>query len=306
MLIGYARISTLEQSLDLQIDALKKAGCEKIFSDTISGSKAKRPGLDECLEYARSGDTIAVWKLDRLGRNLKHLIETVQALEDRGVGFKSLQENIDTTTPGGKLIFHVFGALAEFERDLIRERTLAGLAAARARGRIGGRKPALKAKKREVALALYRDKGVSIAEICRTLKISRTTFYRSLGLKKGDAPLPTVATTPKSPQHAVSLPEIPQADISPSMPPAVIQTASGVEQGSARPPVPALSDWETKRLDALRRCVELGQSERGRHSPEFQQLRYGLGDGIPGFSTSEEFLQWASGEVKRVDERKSR
>ncbi len=194
MLIGYARVSTLEQNLDLQNDALKKAGCEKIYTDTLSGAKAQRPGLEECLAYARPGDTVVVWKLDRLGRNLKHLIEAVQALDERGIGFKSVQESIDTTTPGGKLVFHVFGALAEFERDLIRERTKAGLAAARARGRTGGRKPVLDDRGREVARALFRDKSVSVTQICKTLGVSRTTFYRSLPVEeaqrrpKDDAP----------------------------------------------------------------------------------------------------------------------
>jgi DNA invertase Pin-like site-specific DNA recombinase len=139
MLIGYARISTHEQNLDLQEDALKAAGCKKVYTDKTGGAKSERPGLEKALADARPGDTLVVWKLDRLGRSLKHLIETVTDLSHRGVGFKSLQENIDTTTSGGKLVFHVFGALAEFERDIIRERTLAGLAAARARGRKGGR-----------------------------------------------------------------------------------------------------------------------------------------------------------------------
>ena len=184
MFIGYARVSTLDQNLDLQNDALKKSGCEKIYSDTLSGANASRPGLDECLGYARRGDTVVVWKLDRLGRSLKNLIEVVRDLEARGVGFKSLQENIDTTTPGGKLVFHVFASLAEFERDLVRERTQAGLAAARARGRTGGRKPALDAKKREIARALYQNEELSISEICRTLGVSRATFYRSIGKKE--------------------------------------------------------------------------------------------------------------------------
>jgi DNA invertase Pin-like site-specific DNA recombinase len=135
MLIGYARVSTLDQHLHLQEDALKKAGCERIFTDTASGAKSERPGLSQVLDALRSGDTLVVWKLDRLGRSLKHLVETVQALSEKEVGFRSLQESIDTTTSGGKLIFHIFAALAEFERDIIRERTNAGLAAARARGR---------------------------------------------------------------------------------------------------------------------------------------------------------------------------
>src|ERR687891_507227 len=137
--IGYARVSTGEQTLDLQLDALKAARCSKVYTETASGAKADRPMLDEVLGYLRKGDTLVVWRLDRLGRSLQHLIEVVAALAERGIGFKSLAEQIDTTTPGGKLIFHVFGALAEFERDLIRERTHAGLAAARARGRNGGR-----------------------------------------------------------------------------------------------------------------------------------------------------------------------
>jgi DNA invertase Pin-like site-specific DNA recombinase len=132
MLVGYARVSTQDQTLDLQRDALDKAGCERLFTDTISGSKAERPGLDEALRFLRPGDTLVVWRLDRLGRSLQHLIGTITALQERGIGFRSVTESIDTTTSGGKLIFHVFGALAEFERDLIRERTQAGLQAARA------------------------------------------------------------------------------------------------------------------------------------------------------------------------------
>lgn len=139
MRIGYARISTPEQKLLLQTDALTKAGCERSFSDVASGAKDDRPGLRAALGYLRPGDILVVWKLDRLGRSLKHLLEAVNALHERGIGFLSLQENIDTTTSGGKLVFHIFGALAEFERDLIRERTQAGLRAAWARGRKGGR-----------------------------------------------------------------------------------------------------------------------------------------------------------------------
>src|SRR5512147_2967937 len=143
MLIGYARVSTTDQTLDLQKDALQKAGCGRIFTDTASGAKAERIGLEEALNYVRPGDTLVVWRLDRLGRSLPHLIETITGLNNRGIGFKSITESIDTTTSGGKLIFHIFGALAEFERDLIKERTQAGLTAARARGRLGGRPKAL-------------------------------------------------------------------------------------------------------------------------------------------------------------------
>ena len=179
MLIGYARVSTGEQTLDLQLDALAKAGCQKTYTETASGAKAERPVLQEVLSYLGAGDTLVVWRLDRLGRSLRHLIETVAALAERGIGFKSLTEQIDTTTPNGKLVFHVFGALAEFERDLIRERTHAGLRSARARGRVGGRPKALTdPKKRALAQALYDGGQTDIATICRTLGISRATLYR--------------------------------------------------------------------------------------------------------------------------------
>jgi DNA invertase Pin-like site-specific DNA recombinase len=178
MLIGYARVSTQDQTLNLQKDALEKIGCTKIFTDTISGAVTERKGLEEALNFAREGDTLVVWKLDRLGRSLKRLIETVTTLNNRGIGLKSLTENIDSTTSGGKLIFHIFGALAEFERDIIRERTQAGLMAARARGRLGGRPKALDEKKAEIAKQLYRDKTNEIADICQTLNISRATLYR--------------------------------------------------------------------------------------------------------------------------------
>jgi DNA invertase Pin-like site-specific DNA recombinase len=178
MLIGYARVSTHDQTLNLQQDSLTKAGCNKTFTDTASGAKTERKGLEEALNYVRKGDTLVVWRLDRLGRSLPHLITTMTDLEERGIGFKSLTENIDTTTSGGKLIFHIFGALAEFERNLIRERTQAGLTAARARGRIGGRPKALTGKQLSIAQSLYDDPKNSIADICRMLKISKVTLYR--------------------------------------------------------------------------------------------------------------------------------
>ncbi len=179
MQVGYARVSTGEQTLDLQRDALAQAGCGKVFEETASGAKADRVVLAEVLAYLRPGDTLVVWRLDRLGRSLKHLIETVATLAERGIGFKSLGEQIDTTTPGGKLVFHVFGALAEFERDLIRERTHAGLAAARARGRTGGRPKALADPKQlALARALYDGGQADIPTICATLGVSRATFYR--------------------------------------------------------------------------------------------------------------------------------
>jgi DNA invertase Pin-like site-specific DNA recombinase len=181
VLVGYARVSTHEQTLALQQDALAQAGCGRVFADTASGAAAERPGLARALEHLRAGDTLVVWKLDRLGRSLPHLIETIARLQEREIGFKSLTEQIDTTTSGGKLIFHVFAALAEFERDVIRERTRAGLVAARARGRRGGRPkaPALDdARKVALARALYDDPSHSIADICRTLRVSRSTLYR--------------------------------------------------------------------------------------------------------------------------------
>jgi DNA invertase Pin-like site-specific DNA recombinase len=181
MFIGYARVSTIDQTLALQQDALTNAGCEKIFTDTASGSLADRPGLIEALTFGRPGDTLVVWRLDRLGRSLRHLIDTVATLQEHGIHFRSLQEQLDTSTSGGKLVFHVFGALAEFERDLIRERTQAGLAAARARGKVGGRPRAETLntpQKVQMAKALYTDKRNSVADICRTLRIARTTFYR--------------------------------------------------------------------------------------------------------------------------------
>src|SRR3954453_12605923 len=178
MLIGYARVSTNDQTLALQQDALTAAGCDPLFTDTVSGSVTERPGLTQALSHLRAGDTLVVWRLDRLGRSLRHLIDTVGALSARGIGFRSLQEQIDTTTSGGKLVFHVFGALAEFERDLIRERTQAGLTAARARGRVGGRPRRLSPKQVGHLRALAADKDNKVSEICQTFGISRKTFYR--------------------------------------------------------------------------------------------------------------------------------
>ena len=157
---------------------MQKAGCNKLFTDTASGAKTERIGLEQALTYVRKGDTLVVWRLDRLGRSLPHLITTMTDLEERGIGFKSLTENIDTTTSGGKLIFHIFGALAEFERNLIRERTQAGLTAARARGKKGGRPKALSDRQISIAKSLYTDRNTPVPEICRTLKISKATFYR--------------------------------------------------------------------------------------------------------------------------------
>jgi DNA invertase Pin-like site-specific DNA recombinase len=181
MLIGYARVSTQDQTLNLQKDALAQAGCTRIFTDTASGAKTERKGLDEALNYVRTGDTLVVWRLDRLGRSLKDLIATMTELSERGIGFKSLTEQIDTTTSGGKLIFHIFGALAEFERNLIRERTQAGLSAARARGRKGGRPKALRERRLSMAQALLttnKTRLLRFARPSRSLKPPCTGILR--------------------------------------------------------------------------------------------------------------------------------
>jgi DNA invertase Pin-like site-specific DNA recombinase len=185
-LIGYARVSTQEQDLNLQLDALEKAGCskDKIFVDKISGSKAERPGLEKCLAVIQPGDTLLVWRLDRLGRSMVHLISLIEDLRTKKIGFKSICDGaIDTTTASGELIFNIFSSLAQFERRLIQERTKAGLDAARARGRQGGRKK-VEATNPKVMMAknMHKDHGMSIENICKTLKISRASFYRYLSL----------------------------------------------------------------------------------------------------------------------------
>jgi DNA invertase Pin-like site-specific DNA recombinase len=180
-LIGYARVSTADQDPVLQLDALHAAGCIRVFADRASGTIADRPQLARALDHLRPGDTLTVWKLDRLGRNLRHLIETVRDLEERGVDFRSLQESIDTTTPGGRLVFHVLASLAEFERDLIRERTYAGLTAARARGRNGGRPTVMTAEKTAIARQMYDARSHTVAAIAATVGVSRATIYRALG-----------------------------------------------------------------------------------------------------------------------------
>ena len=177
MKIGYARVSTAEQNLDLQRDALKAAGCEKVITDKASGATAARPGLEKVKELLRAGDTLVVWRLDRLGRSLRDLIGWMTYLDEEKVGLLSLHEAIDTTTTSGKLTFHLFGALAEFERNLIRERTQAGLTAARARGQQGGRPAALGKDKRDLAVRLYHENTMPIAKICSMLGISKPTLY---------------------------------------------------------------------------------------------------------------------------------
>jgi DNA invertase Pin-like site-specific DNA recombinase len=177
--IGYARVSTTDQDLALQLDALAKAGCARVFEDRASGAKTDRPGLAAALGFVRQGDILTVWKLDRLGRSLPHLIETVNAMEARGVSFRSLTEAIDTTTPGGRLVFHIFGALGQFERDLIRERTRAGLDAATARGRQGGRKPVVTDEKLRRAQTLL-TQGLTVREVAARVKVGKTALYAAL------------------------------------------------------------------------------------------------------------------------------
>jgi len=201
MQIGYARVSTKEQSFDLQIDALRKAGCEKVLQEVVSGAKTERPVLDALLADLRSGDVLMIWKLDRLGRSLRHLIELAGSLMERDVGLRSLNDPIDTTTPQGRLAFNLFASLAEFERDLIRERTQAGLTAARARGRMGGRPKGLPPEAERTACAaetLYREKRLSVREIAEELGIAKSTLYaylRHRGVPIGGRPRPVSPTT---------------------------------------------------------------------------------------------------------------
>lgn len=180
MLIGYARVSTEDQKLDLQHDALRAVGCERIFDEKISGTRARLPIREELLDYARRGDIVVVWKLDRLGRSLRDLVDVVVGLKDRGVGLRSLHESIDTTTATGKLAFHVFAALAEFETDVLRERTRAGLAAARARGSVLGRPRALGPDQVEMARTLIANPRLSARQVAAQLGVHRATLYRHL------------------------------------------------------------------------------------------------------------------------------
>jgi len=191
MLIGYARVSTQDQHPELQLDALKTAGCEQIFHEMMTGKLADRPELDACLRTLRQGDTLVVWKLDRLGRSLKNLVEIIHGLEQRGVAFRSLTESIDTANASGKLIFHIFGALAEFEHSLILERTMAGLSAARARGRLGGRKTKLSTDDVRKAAAMLRDPMMTKAEVAKHFKVSRVTLNAALN-RAGLDPKPVV------------------------------------------------------------------------------------------------------------------
>lgn len=186
MLIGYARVSTQDQNPQLQKDALSKAGCERIFEEKASGAQRDRPALKDALSYLRKGDTLVIWKLDRLARSLKQLLETVELLEQESIGLKSLTENIDTTSAGGKLVFHLFGALAEFERSLIRERTLAGLEAARKQGRVGGRPRSLSDEDILKAKAMLRDPDISAKEVATTMGVSVSTLYKYIPKAKNE------------------------------------------------------------------------------------------------------------------------
>ena len=179
MLVGYARVSTTEQTLDSQIDSLKKAGCTKIFAEKVTGTTAERPQYLAMIDYIRDGkDTVVVYKLDRLGRSMKHLITEVEKFKERNIEFKSLQENIDSSTPTGKLFFHIFSSIAEFERDIIVQRTKAGLEAARARGRMGGKKPKLNPEQIKRLKRMYADKSNSVKDICETFNIGKTTLFK--------------------------------------------------------------------------------------------------------------------------------
>lgn len=192
MIIGYARVSTQDQNPELQVDALRGAGCEELFQEAASGKLRERPELTACLRSVRKGDTLVVWKLDRLARSLKDLVEVVHDLDARGVGFRSLTEAIDTTSSGGRLVFHIFGALAEFEHSLIRERTIAGLAAARARGRKGGRKPVMSKADTRKAAAMLSDPAITKVEVAKHFGVSRVTLNAALN-REGFTGVPVTA-----------------------------------------------------------------------------------------------------------------
>ncbi len=183
MLIGYSRVSTNDQSLNSQIDKLEEYGCEKIFTDVVSGAKNERKGLLDMLRYARSGDTVVVYRLDRLGRSLKDLINLINIFQEKNINFKSLSESIDTSTPMGKLMFHITGAFAEFEKNIIRERTKAGLESARARGKKGGRPTIITPEKIQMARLLHSDRSLSIQDILKQMNIKKGVFYKMLKIK---------------------------------------------------------------------------------------------------------------------------
>ncbi len=215
MKIGYARVSTRDQNADLQVDALKQAGCERIYQDIASGAKSARPELDKLLAHVRAGDTVVIWKLDRLGRSLKHLVELVGELAERKVGLQSLNDPIDTTHAQGRLVFNLFASLAEFERELIRERTQAGLSAARARGRIGGRPKGLPAKAEATSMAaetLYREGRLSVSAIGEKLHISKSTLYSYLRHRGVEIGAHQKRAQPRGQQRNVASPAEPAAE----------------------------------------------------------------------------------------------
>ena len=197
MLVGYARVSTADQTLDLQLDELKRAGCERVFSDKASGTREDRVGLGQALSHLRAGDALVVWKLDRLGRTVRQLVAFAGDLKLRGVEFRSLTDGIDTRTPAGRFFFHMMAALAEMERDLVRERTNAGLAAARARGRLGGRRPKLAPSQLAHARRLLADPTVTVTEVAATLKVARSTLYRAMATEGSSAQLTHTDTSRK-------------------------------------------------------------------------------------------------------------
>ena len=189
MLVGYCRVSTNDQNLDSQIDLLKKAGCTKIFKDIVSGSKAERVGLAEMIDYVREGDIVVVYRLDRLARGLIDLLELMEKFKNKNIGFRSISENLDTTTPTGKLMFHITGAFAEFERNIIRERTRAGLESARARGRKGGRPSLITPEKIQMAKTLHANTKLAIPDILKTMGVTRALFYKMLSIGKNNKPV---------------------------------------------------------------------------------------------------------------------
>ncbi len=232
-LLGYARVSTLEQNPDLQVDELTAAGCWKVWSDHASGALDRRPQLDAVLEQLRPGDTLVVWRLDRLGRSLRHLIEVVTGLDERGVGFRSLRESIDTTTAGGRLVFHLFGALAQFEREIIRDRTVAGLTAARARGRVGGRPSKLSAEQVRQARRMYDARELTVEQIGAVLGVSRTSIYRALGRTTTPTPSATAAPAPARKAEPVDTSQGTAAKGAAGDAPAVVATQAPVPVGGA-------------------------------------------------------------------------
>ena len=328
MLLGYARIAPLDHNpalpLEAQYAALWEAGCGNLYSDTVAGASVKGPGLEACLAAARSGDILVVCYLDRMGGNLPHLITTVQALAARGVGFKSLQDEFDTNTPSGKCFLHVIAALADFERGLARERANTRSAAKRARGRSGGRKPALDAQQRDEALALYRDNGLSISEICRRLGVSRTTFYRSLpphSLRPTLPLQPAISSTAASPTIAsgpsptstvemtgnVSRPVMGALSASPAALPSLStpQRQQWQETQHSKPAWLTLAsskeEYAVLQLEAARRLLAFGPTPKERRSFEFRQARRELEGVIPVYSSETELMNWAQREVENAD-----